>query len=59
MPEGLKDDKAEADDIVTGTLEEDTQVATKPKKTLNDGFWRKFKDGLIKIFAEEGDEQLH
>jgi cell division protein FtsA len=59
VPEGLKDDKAEADDIVTGTLEEDTQVATKPKKTLNDGFWRKFKDGLIKIFAEEGDEQLH
>ncbi|HTG57186.1 MAG TPA: cell division protein FtsA, partial [Niabella sp.] len=60
VPEGLKDDKAEVQDALAGSLEqEETQVVAKPKKTLNDGFWRKFKDGLIKIFAEEGDEQLH
>ncbi|MGN7785128.1 cell division protein FtsA [Niabella sp. 22666] len=60
VPEGLKDDKTEVEDALTGSLEqEETQVVAKPKKTLNDGFWRKFKDGLIKIFAEEGDEQLH
>ncbi len=60
VPEGLKDDKTEVENTSAVSLEqEETQVATKPKKTLNDGFWRKFKDGLIKIFAEEGDEQLH
>lgn len=60
VPEGLKDDKTEVEAALTGSLEqEETQVIAKPKKTLNDGFWRKFKDGLIKIFAEEGDEQLH
>ncbi|MCH5714707.1 cell division protein FtsA [Niabella hibiscisoli] len=60
VPEGLKDDKTEIEDALAGSLEqEDVQVVAKPKKTLNDGFWRKFKDGLIKIFAEEGDEQLH
>lgn len=60
VPEGLKDDKTEIEDALAGSLEqEETQVIAKPKKTLNDGFWRKFKDGLIKIFAEEGDEQLH
>lgn len=60
VPEGLKDDKTEVEDALAGSLEqEETQVVAKPKKTLNDGFWRKFKDGLIKIFAEEGDEQLH
>ncbi len=60
VPEGLKGDKTEVEDALTGSLEqEETQVVAKPKKTLNDGFWRKFKDGLIKIFAEEGDEQLH
>ncbi len=31
----------------------------KARKPLTENFWRKFKDGLIKIFAEEGDEQLH
>ncbi|WP_114789549.1 cell division protein FtsA [Niabella yanshanensis] len=60
VPEGLKDGKSEVEDALAGSLEqEETQVVAKPKKTLNDGFWRKFKDGLIKIFAEEGDEQLH
>jgi len=32
--------------------------AGKQRKPLTENFWRKFKDGLIKIFAEEGDEQL-
>lgn len=60
VPEVLKGDSPEMTDTLPPELEEeDVQVATKRKKTLNDGFWRKFKDGLIKIFAEEGDEQLH
>ncbi len=59
VPEGLKDEKTEVEEALVASSEADVQVAVKPKKTLNDGFWRKFKDGLIKIFAEEGDEQLH
>lgn len=61
VPEGLKGDTATdvTADLAGTSEQEDTQVVVKPKKTLNDGFWRKFKDGLIKIFAEEGDEQLH
>ncbi|WP_346236830.1 cell division protein FtsA [Niabella insulamsoli] len=57
VPEGLKDQNAEIEQ--EAEAEEAVKQAVKPKRTLNDGFWRKFKDGLIKIFAEEGDEQLH
>ncbi len=36
----------------------DNNVNVSGRKPLGRGFWKGFKDGLIKIFADEGDEHL-
>ncbi|MFT4093603.1 MAG: cell division protein FtsA [Niabella sp.] len=59
VPEVLRGEPADAiESQAAAQAEEETAVETKTRKPLADGFWRKFKDGLIKIFAEEEDGHL-
>lgn len=61
VPKELMEEEKEAvESVMNGAAQEEEgkKTAGKAGKPLTDGFWRKFKDGLIKIFAEEGDEQL-
>lgn len=39
-------------------LEEEAFVDVKKRNPLREGFWKKFKDGLIEIFKDEEDSQL-
>ena len=57
MPVGLK--KEEPAEIFLPEVEllEEVKPSVPPRQPLRD-FWSKFKDGIIKIFAEEEDGKL-
>lgn len=57
VPSDLKKPEEEMGEPVVADAEDTPEPSSAPRQPLKD-FWAKFKDGIIKIFAEEEDGRL-